>query len=252
MIKKWQEIIPQLTGSTPRKAYVYLPTMYYKEPQARFPVLYMFDGQNVFLDGDATYGKSWGMSDYLDYTDTRLIVAAVECNRSPDNQRLSEYAPYSFDDPEYGSFEGKGAVTMDWFIQSFKPKIDRMYRTLPDRDHTYIAGSSMGGLMSLYALIAYNKYFSKAGALSPSLGFNEEPLMDLIKSTRLQKNTQLYMDYGSEEFRYDKGSMTLYNKFCTKLIKKKVALTSRVVPKGDHSEASWEKQLPFLIHTLIY
>ena len=52
--------------------------MYEAEPDRRFPVLYMFDGQNVFFDEDATYGKSWGVADYLDYTDTPLIVAAVD------------------------------------------------------------------------------------------------------------------------------------------------------------------------------
>ena len=67
-------------GEEERRAYVYLPTMYEADPDRRYPVLYMFDGQNVFFDEDATYGKSWGMADYLDYTDTPLIVAAVECN----------------------------------------------------------------------------------------------------------------------------------------------------------------------------
>lgn len=252
MIKTWNETIPELTGSETRRAYLYLPTMYFKEPEARFPVLYMFDGQNVFFDSDATYGKSWGVKEYLDYTDTRLIVAAVECNRSENNMRLSEYAPYTFDDPQYGHFEGKGKVTMDWFVNVFKPRIDRMCRTLPGREHTYIGGSSMGGLMSLYALIAYNKVFSKAAALSPSLNFNEKEMLELIRCTRLNPNTQLYMDYGSEEFKYEKYMPAMYMDFCRKIMKKKIFLTSRIVPQGNHSEASWEKQLPFMIHTLIY
>ena len=76
-----------------RRVYVYLPTMYEADPERRYPVLYMFDGQNVFFDEDATYGKSWGVADYLDYTDTPLIVAAVECNAGPNNERLVEYSP---------------------------------------------------------------------------------------------------------------------------------------------------------------
>jgi len=212
----------------------------------------MFDGQNVFFDCDATYGKSWGVKEYLDYTDTRLIVAAVECNKGKDNGRLSEYAPYTFEDPEYGHFEGRGSVTMDWIVNCFKPKIDRTYRTLPDRSNTFIGGSSMGGLMSLYALLAYNKYFSKAAALSPSLNFNENQLLELINSTPLERNTQLYMDYGSEEFRYEKYMPAMYIKFADRLMNKRVFVTSRIVPDGTHSEASWEKQLPFMMHTLIY
>ena len=156
MIKKWSVSYPAVNGTEQRRAYVYLPTMYEAEPDRRFPVLYMFDGQNVFFDEDATYGKSWGVADYLDYTDTPLIVAAVECNAGPNNERLVEYSPYRFDDPTYGHFDGKGQATMSWYIHRFKPFIDRSFRTLPDREHTFIGGSSMGGLMSLYALLQYN------------------------------------------------------------------------------------------------
>ena len=70
MIKKWTVRYPAVNGEEERRAYVYLPTMYEADPDRRYPVLYMFDGQNVFFDSDATYGKSWGMADYLDYTDT--------------------------------------------------------------------------------------------------------------------------------------------------------------------------------------
>ena len=69
---------PAVNGTEQRRAYVYLPTMYEAQPERRFPVLYMFDGQNVFFNEDATYGKSWGVADYLEYTDTPLIVAAIE------------------------------------------------------------------------------------------------------------------------------------------------------------------------------
>ena len=143
MIKKWSVSYPAVNGTEQRRVYVYLPTMYEADPDRRYPVLYMFDGQNVFFDEDATYGKSWGMADYLDYTDTPLIVAAVECNAGPNNERLVEYSPYRFDDPQYGHFDGKGAATMSWFIHRFKPFIDRNFRTLPDRGHTFIGGSSM-------------------------------------------------------------------------------------------------------------
>ena len=123
MIKKWSVSYPAVNGTEQRRAYVYLPTMYEAEPDRRFPVLYMFDGQNVFFDEDATYGKSWGVADYLDYTDTPLIVAAVECNAGPNNERLVEYSPYRFDDPTYGHFDGKGQATMSWYIHRFKPFI---------------------------------------------------------------------------------------------------------------------------------
>ena len=106
--------------------------------------------------------------------------------------------------------------------------------------------------MSLYALVAYNRTFSRAGALSPSLNFNENQLIELIKNARLNPDTQLYMDYGTEEFKYEKYMPRIYRRFVNELLRKRVSVTSRIVPGGTHSEGSWEKQLPFLIHTLIY
>ena len=145
MVKKWSVSYPAVNGVEQRRVYVYLPTMYEADPERRYPVLYMFDGQNVFFDADATYGKSWGVADYLDYTDTPLIVAAVECNAGPNNERLVEYSPYRFDDPTYGHFDGKGQATMSWFIHRFKPFIDHNFRTLPDREHTFIGKITSAG-----------------------------------------------------------------------------------------------------------
>lgn len=81
MIQKWNVTIPELTGNEPRGVYLYLPVDYDWSPERRYPVLYMFDGHNVFFDSDATYGKSWGLGEYLDAFQVPLIVAAVECNQ---------------------------------------------------------------------------------------------------------------------------------------------------------------------------
>lgn len=89
MITQWSVAIPQLSGKRhQRRVYVYVPDMATENPEMRFPVLYMFDGHNVFFDADATYGKSWGFGDYLSYTDTPLMVVAVECNHGPKFARL--------------------------------------------------------------------------------------------------------------------------------------------------------------------
>ena len=133
---------PQPGADAPR--YLYLPACYDEQPDARFPVMYMFDGHNVFFDEDATYGQSWGMADYMDKTDTPLIIAAVECN-PVGNNRLEEYCPFTCEDPSLGRIRGRGRATMEWFIRDFKPMIDANLRTLPDRANTLIAGSSMGG-----------------------------------------------------------------------------------------------------------
>ena len=65
MVKKWNVTIPKLSGDKERLAYIWLPDDYEANPEKRYPVMYMFDGHNVFFDEDATYGKSWGMAQYI-------------------------------------------------------------------------------------------------------------------------------------------------------------------------------------------
>ena len=184
MIDVWNLTIPELTGDEPRRAYAYVPDSWEEDHDLRYPVLYMFDGHNVFFDEDATYGKSWGLGEYLDATETQIIVAAVECNHHPDNGRLSEYSPFTFRTPQFKKVVGRGKLTMDWMTTAFKAEIDREFPTLPERENTFIAGSSMGGLMSLYALLEYNHIFSRAAALSPSLWVSGGKVESLIRSSR--------------------------------------------------------------------
>lgn len=252
MVKVWKVSYPAYTGKEDRNVYVYLPADYDMGEKCRYPVLYMFDGHNAFFDDHATYGKSWGLADYLDKTAAPLIVAAVECNHSPENGRLSEYSPYDFDNPHYGKFKGRGDETLDWFINTLKPYIDREFRTLKDRDHTFIMGSSMGGLMSLYAVLKYNKVFSRAACLSPSIWVSEEKLRDLIRNAPVLPDTVVYMDYGSREMNFHAGNEQRFAALGMEMLKRRIHLTQRIVPNGNHSEASWEKQLPFCIGSLLY
>ena len=98
MITERKITIPALTGEEERRSFVYVPDAAYADAGRRFPVLYMFDGQNLFADAEATYGKSWGLLDYLTGNSVPLIVAAAECNHhaetDPCGGRLSEYSPF--------------------------------------------------------------------------------------------------------------------------------------------------------------
>ncbi len=252
MIKKWKLTYPAYTGDEPRNAYVYIPNEAKKHPEHRYPVLYMFDGHNVFFDSDATYGKSWGMKTYMDRTKTPMIIAAIECNHSPEGGRLSEYSPFTFSNEKLGAIEGRGAETMDWLLHVFKPEIDRRFPTLPDRAHTFIAGSSMGGLMSLYAVLSHNDVFSRAACLSPSIWFAAGQLDTLIREADVSPDTVIYMDYGARELPHHKSMAARFKKVASMLFDKKIDLACRIVPMGDHSEASWERQIPFFMHTLLY
>ena len=252
MVIRWKVVFPSPSGSDERRAYIYLPASYKKNPYKRYPVLYMFDGHNVFYDSHATYGKSWGIKKYMDRSKTEMIIAAVECNHSPDNGRLKEYSPFKFTDPRIGSIQGYGQTTMEWFIHKFKKDVDSHFRTLPDRNHTFIAGSSMGGLMSLYALMAYNDYFSGAVALSPSIWTNPSCIEQLINEAKLHPNTRIYMDYGSREISFHSNMKTCFHNVSSLLLKKDVFATTRIVPYGDHCEACWEAQIPIFMNILLY
>ena len=193
-IRKLQ--IPTLPTKKPRRLYIYLPRDYAVSGLS-YPVMYMFDGHNVFYDSHATYGKSWGMREYLARTRLPLIIAAIECNHEGD-RRLNEYAPWDVKLPKGAILEGRGGLTMEWLAGPLKQMIDSEYRTLPDRDHTLIGGSSMGGLMALYAVTAYNEVFSRAAALSPYFPAGGKGLYALLNDP-LRDITRVYMDIGSAE-----------------------------------------------------
>ena len=252
MIIKWKLTYPCFSGDEPRNAYVYLPKEARRNPTKRFPVLYMFDGHNVFFDYDATYGKCWGMKEYMDKTKTPMIIAAIECNHSPNGGRLSEYSPFTFENSTLGRVKGRGRETMEWLVNVFKPEIDRRFPTMPDREHTFIAGSSMGGLMSLYAVLEYNSVFSKAAALSPSVWVSPKQMESLIMSSDISHETAVYMDYGSEELSNHKNLIGSLGKVASLIFEKEIPFTFRIIPGGTHSEASWERQIPFFMNTLFY
>jgi len=251
MVEKWSIPYPASTGKEPRKVYVYVPDSFDADDTLRYPVLYMFDGHNVFFDEDATYGKCWGLKEYMDQAEKQLMIVAVECNQHPDGGRLSEYTPFAFRYKRC-SIVPRAEETLDWYTGVLKPMIDKLYPTLPDREHTFIAGSSMGGLMSLYALLTRNAVFSRAAALSPSLWVAPQAVGELIRTADIAPGTVLYMDYGEQEMSNRRAMPRAWQTACTQLFKREVLLTSRIVPGGTHCEASWEKQIPYFINTLLY
>ncbi len=252
MIVKWKTPVRPISGKALRTVYVYLPKRAEEDPDARFPVLYMFDGHNVFFDKDATYGKSWGMGNYLEETETDLIVVGVDCDHRPPHGRLSEYSPFSFTDQEFGHVVGRGRLFMDWLTGVLKPMIDEKYPTMPEREHTWIAGSSMGGLMSLYAVTAYNHVFSRAAALSPSVWLVRNKMLPLLRNAEIGPDTVIYTDYGSREMGNHAGMMRCFVNTVSILMEKGAFVTSRIVPNGDHCEECWEEQIPIFMQILFY
>lgn len=228
----------------PRMLHIYLPDSYYKSDN-RYPVMYMYDGHNLFYDEDATYGKSWGLKDFLDSYDKEFIVVGIECNHEG-NSRLEEFSPYTFPDRNWGTIHGRGDQFMEWVVHELKPEIDLKYRTMPFRECTGIGGSSMGGLMSLYTIIKYNMYFSKAACLSSAIYPCMDQLVNELHQANISKDTRVYLSYGTKEA-WSKRALEKrisQNEFFYDYFKEHAYAMFNLVQGGKHSEESWEKENP--------
>ena len=229
-------------------------TIYIPDGDDKYPVLYMMDGQNVFFDEDATYGKSWGMYDYLIENDVPMIIVAIDSSRGKHNERLCEYSPYDYDDFKFGFIKGQAKIFLKWLINELKPWVDENYPTLSDRHNTYIGGSSMGGLVSYYALLNHNDIFRGGACLSPSLWVDNDKLVKLANRAKINSDTLIYLDYGSTEAGKNKFAKRAFNSFwnCVEALRvKPLDLNVRVIQGGMHNEASWEKQVPVFINLFL-
>lgn len=152
---------------------VWLPESY--DGSRRFPVLYMHDGQNLFDRSDEK-NNCW----YVDREMVRLEregLPAIIVGVDNASTRMSELCPDMPVNPEVyeicmlppSPISPTGHLYGDFITKQLKPMIDREFATLPDKDHTFIGGSSMGGLMSLYLLLKYPEVYGKAMVFSPNL-----------------------------------------------------------------------------------
>lgn len=239
--------------SSSRTIYIYLPNTYNPKRKKPYPVLYMFDGHNLFLDETATYGKSWGIKEYLDQENLDLVVIGQECNHEG-NMRLSEYSPYYISKTKwFTEVEPLGHLTAKWFVETLKPYCEKKYNIYKTRDHIGIGGSSMGGLMSLYCISQYNHVFSKAACVSSAIKPVIKDLLKDIEKSKMNPHTKIYMDFGSKEV----SSKEQLEKNIDYLLQvnhlfqlKGCETYPHLVIGGSHSEASWEEVVPLFIDYL--
>lgn len=219
-----------------RKVIVWLPYSYEKQKKRRYPVLYMHDGQQVFDPQTSTHGVDWG----VDETCTRLIaegrlqeiiVVGIYCtaDRSP------EYSPSEL-----------GTNYARFLIEELKPFVDREYRTLPGRDSTAVAGSSMGGKISFYLAWTHPEVFFGAACLSPAFVRSSPELeLDLVRdATTPPPDVRLYLYCG--------GADDLEREFVLGMRQMAALLRGRGFREGEsllvvddpaavHNEAAWAK-----------
>lgn len=215
---------------------IYLPPSY-AQGQKRYPVLYMHDGQNLFDDATA-YAGEWGVDESMDALagshDLEVIVVGIDNGL---DKRISELSPWSHE--KYGPPEGR--QYMDFVVQTVKPFVDQHYRTFVDREHTAILGSSLGGLISHYAVHQYPHIFGMAGLFSPSYWYSAE-VYRLTKEQPTPKDSRLYFLVGGDE-----GLETVEN--LNRMVALELAgghpasqLRSVVSPQGQHNEAFWRSE----------
>ncbi|MCI8725013.1 MAG: alpha/beta hydrolase [Hungatella sp.] len=233
-----------------RRLHIYLPDSY-DYTQERYPVMYFFDGHNLFYDEDATYGTSWGLKGFLDHWNKPMIVVGIECGHEGE-ERLNEYCPYHVGKGFLSRVQGIGDDTIRWMIDDLKTMIDRDYRTCPFRECTGIAGSSMGGLMALFASIRYNQWFSKAACLSSAISPCMSQLDNEFKCCSISPDTRVYLSWGTREafgitdhLHQDKTSqMWKRNQLIAKRFSSRGAATQVYCQAGgQHCEADWAKQV---------
>ena len=231
-----------------RALHIYLPDDYYNSDE-HYPVVYMFDGHNLFNDEDATYGKSWGLKDFLDQYDKKLIIVGIECNHEG-NKRLDEFCPYHLPQSYLGHIHGQGKALMDWVVSELKPLIDHRYRTYPLRECTAIGGSSMGGLMSLYTIIKYNNIFSKAACVSPSYDLCLHRLRKDMQVATISPDTRVYLSFGTNEIRNLDNKKRSLKSFVDYFNSKHAFSYVNIIPGCNHNETSWEKENPIYMDFL--
>lgn len=181
---------PQLGGE--RSVLIYLPPGY-DESKDRYPVLYMLDGQNVFDASTSFIGVEWGLDEAAEGgiksgTLKPCIIVAVYNSTN----RFDEYTPYV--DEEHGG--GEADKFMAFLIETLKPYIDKEYRTQPDRQHTALAGSSLGGLLSLYAATKYHATFQTFGVVAPSLQWADYRILRDLEAATLPNDLRFWIEVG--------------------------------------------------------
>lgn len=222
--------MPQLGKK--RTIRVYFPPNY--ATRQGFPVIYMFDGQNLF-DNSTAFSGEWGIDEILDTLHySKGFSAIVVGIYHGDGDRASEQTPW----PNNQRQGGDGPKMAQFIVKTLKPYMDKHYRTLPDRENTIIAGSSLGGLMSLYMALEYPEVFGRAMVFSPSLWWSSKAFeqMGRFKKRRFQK---IYLYAGGLE-----GETMLSNANKAYETLRGVGFAENELcyqfnPEGKHNEQFW-------------
>ncbi|MET0397731.1 MAG: alpha/beta hydrolase-fold protein [Longimicrobiaceae bacterium] len=235
---------PQLDNR--RDILVYLPPSY-RTSERRYPVVYMHDGQNLF-DEATSFGAEWGVDQTLEAGAEQGLEAIVVGIPNMGEARLDEYSPWRDDKYEAG---GSGDLYLDFLVHTLKPVVDADFRTLPEREHTGIAGSSMGGLISLYAFFRHPETFGFAGVMSPALWFAGRRVYDHVEQAPFVPG-KLYLDVGTQEGSEELQDVRRLRDILVRKGYEKGRNFLYVVEMGGaHNERAWARRLRKELHFLL-
>ncbi|MFT4938303.1 MAG: putative alpha/beta superfamily hydrolase [Paraglaciecola sp.] len=227
-----------------RSVRLYLPPNYASSDKT-YPVVYMHDGQNLFDDASA-FLSEWGIDESLNLLATEkgleLIVVGID---NGGEKRMNELSPWP--NKRFGAAEGR--EYMDFITEVVKPYIDTNYRSKPERQHTAIMGSSMGGLISHFAIHEYPQVFSKAGIFSPSYWYSQQ-VFEHTRTARAAADAKLYIMYGGNEGDGMIGDVSKMQRQLKFQGHPRQNMLFKRVEGGEHNETFWRAQFPAAIEWL--
>ncbi|MGA0559253.1 alpha/beta hydrolase [Larkinella sp. VNQ87] len=235
--------IPQL--DTTRRIQVLLPHDY-DSTNTRYPVLYLNDGQNLFGEG-SPFGN-WTIDQKLAVLAHRqhhqLIIVAIDHGET---ERIAEYQPY-----HTRLAEGRGRAYLDFVVQTLKPYIDATYRTQPERAQTGMGGSSMGGLISVYAGLLHPTVFGRLLIFSPSLWTTPKVYGDALRFSH-REAMKVYLYGGEQESKYMVPAIQRLQKaLLQRPGSETVDIRLAVDPQGEHNESRWGREFPPAVEWLFF
>ena len=244
-VKLLDSAFQMLSLNRKRTIRIYLPPDY-DITNKHYAVLYMHDGQNLFDASAAAFGE-WQIDETLDslYRATAKSMIVVGIDHGGEN-RIREYSPYA----TQWFTNGEGKAYVEFLVRELFPFINQHYRILQGPANTWVAGSSMGGVISWYAAVSYPNIFGGAGIFSPAYWTSPQFEKEAKQLPTNVSNTAFYFYAGgaeSKEMVPDTEKMAGLTQMHTT---QKVAL--QIIKGGKHNEATWAKQfhhfLAFVLH----
>lgn len=248
---------PQLENE--RDIFVYLPPTYAHSKQ-HYPVLYMQDGQNLF-DAETSFSGEWGVDETMEQLAQEGRPAIVVGVSNAGEARFDEYSP--FIDRQYGG--GRGDAYLAFLMETVAPMVEDAFRTAPGPQNRGIMGSSMGGLISLYAFLRHPGVYGFAGVMSPATRFAGSALLGYVAAAQYVPG-RLYVDFGTRELSdqwSDRFSLGAFSRRYLNSVRQLVRLLEQKgYRRGEdllyveerqarHEEAAWARRLPQALRFLL-